>query len=81
MACTHCQDTGSCPCIACLGRCVVCPARAKWAELGPLLDARGIDIRDAQHWQFKRPEAPAKPYRVFLPEVAFDLWKAKRKAA
>lgn len=84
--CFHCRDIGKCDCISCrdeltnkLGRCAVCKAREVWDVLRPMLDAQGIDTREARYWRFERPEAPAKPHKIFLPEEQFLKAMAERK--
>lgn len=69
--CFECHGSGVCGCITCRESkgCVVCKARAFWDAFRPTI-AR-IDIRERRHWRLMRPEAPAHPHRVLIPEEQF----------
>jgi hypothetical protein len=87
VTCWHCDGKRYCSCITCAsdgllrGPCVACKGREKWEKLGPILDRKGIDIRDAKHWVFVRPDAPYRAFRRFIPEFEFDEGVKRRKTA
>lgn len=78
-ACFECNDTGKCGCIVCRESkgCVVCKARAFWDAFRPTI--AHLDIRQAKHWKLVRPEAPAHPHRVLIPEEQFRKQQEERQ--
>lgn len=59
--CWHCSDSKRCDCMVCagdfkFGPCQACKGAEAMRELGPILDAHGIDIRDSANWEMYKGE-------------------------
>lgn len=74
-ACWHCLGTDRCRCLTCDGPCKACEGRRAYERDREYLEA--FDPRKRVLWRLERPEAPAKPYLVYLPLEARSGAKPK----